>query len=91
MQVYLFGLLCKAGGIAIAASGSDIDVSNSDLLQESTVCVSNLLLEFFAHDVSGVMRPLTNSNVLLDFYRHKVRCRAATSFASFAAELSRSQ
>ena len=39
--------------------------------QESTVGVSQLLLEFFAHDMSGVMRPLTNSNVLLDFNRHK--------------------
>ena len=69
-QTYLFGVLCKVGKPALSSDGNNIDLQEVDPLEVATVHISQLLLEFF-HDVEdGVMRPLTNSNVVLDFHRY---------------------
>ena len=46
-----------------------MDVQNLDKLEETTAAMSRFVLEFFV-DADGLMRPLTNSNVVLDFYRY---------------------
>ena len=85
-QVYLFAVLCKVGGLALAGDGGSVDVLHPDQLAEGTVRISRLLLEFFVQvpepRTSGtsptggtpVMRPLTNANVVLDFARYSDAC-----------------
>lgn len=69
-QSYLFGLLCKAGGLSLSRDGGGIEVGSVDRLKEACIRVSRFLLEFFVDENAGVLRPLTNCNVLLDFYRY---------------------
>lgn len=67
-----FAVLCKVGQVTLARNGSLLDLLNVDGLEETTANMSRFLLEFFVQDGgSGVMRPLTNSNIILDFYRYK--------------------
>ena len=68
-QTYLFAVLCKVGEPALARSGTEIQLQNVEKLSNATVQISRFLLEFFVKD--KVMRPLTNSNFVLDFYRYK--------------------
>ena len=70
-QTYIFALLCKAGGIELARDQASVDVLAADKLEAATISVCRLLLEFFVDAPTGVLRPLTNCNVVLDFYRHK--------------------
>jgi len=61
--------LCKVGEIQLSSDGASVDLLNQEALSEATIAISKFLLEFF---VSGsVMRPLTNSNFVLDFYRYE--------------------
>lgn len=71
-QTYLFGVLCKAGCPTLGKHSSVIDLENVDKLVEATTSISHFLLEFFVQttEKGTVMRPLTNSNVILDFYRY---------------------
>lgn len=71
-----FAVLCKVGQITLARDGSNlIDVPGIDALEDTTIAMSRFLLTFFvAQDDSDdtiMMRPLTNSNLILDFYRYK--------------------
>ena len=68
-QTYLFALLCKLCSPSLAGDGTSIDLQNVDVLEQTTVDVSRFLLEFFVQD--AVMRPLTNSNFVLDFHRYQ--------------------
>lgn len=71
-QVYLFALLCKAG--APTLTRSSVAFGNVDKLAQVTVALSKFLLSFFAQgqaDSRQMLRPLTNSNVVLDFYRYQ--------------------
>ena len=81
-QTFLFGVLCKVGVPSLGADKASIDLAHVDALVEATAGMSRFLLEFFVQqgackggggDDSGatVLRPLTNSNVVLDFYRHR--------------------
>jgi hypothetical protein len=75
-QSYLFALLCKVGGATTARDGKSVDVSsaNADKLQQVTTHVARHLLEFFSEmDSTGetILRPLTNTNFVLDFYRYR--------------------
>ena len=69
-QVFLFGVLCKVGLPVLADDETALDVPKDDALQAASVCLAKQLLEFFVHEPSSVLRPLTNSNVVLDFMRH---------------------
>lgn len=64
-----FAVLCKVGGISIASDNASIEVTNVDVLAKKMVALSRFLLEFFVRD--NVMRPLTNCNFILDFFRYK--------------------
>jgi hypothetical protein len=78
-QVYLFGLLCKVGRPTLSRSGREIDVPGESELAKATVDISRFLLEFFVQEApTKVMRPLTNSNFLLDFFRYKEACYYTT-------------
>jgi hypothetical protein len=71
-QTYLFGLLCKVGKPAVARDGGSIDVTCTTQLGEAAQRIASFLLEFFvSDDEGGVMRPLTNANVVLDFHRYR--------------------
>ena len=71
-QTYLFGLLCKVGDVTVARDGQGVDVRAADKLESATVRVATFLLEFFVkHGPPAEMRPLSNSNVVVDFHRHR--------------------
>ena len=42
-----------------------------DRLQKVAVDISRFLLEFFVKEEGKVLRPLTNNNMILDFFRYK--------------------
>ena len=64
-----FALLCKVGETKLASDGASVDLLNTEALAETTVQISRFLLEFF---VSGrVMRPLSNCNFVVDFFRYE--------------------
>ena len=71
-QVYLFALMCKLCSPACKDECS-VQLHNVDRLEEATVKISRFLLEFFIADSGdqSVMRPLTNSNFVCDFYRYQ--------------------
>ena len=64
-QVYLFAILCKMGEPVLASDDSALDVPKDAKLEEAALRLSRQLLEWFVHEPSGVMRPLTNSNVVV--------------------------
>ena len=67
-QTYLFGVLCKVGSPALRRSS--IELQNVDKLAEATKSISCFLLQFFVEEQGQVMRPLTNSNFVVDFFRY---------------------
>jgi len=85
-QTYLFGVLCKIGAPSLSGNGG-VCIQNIDKLVETTATISRFLLEFFVEEckegeagmTDGVMRPLTNSNFVIDFHRY----REAPYFALF--------
>lgn len=71
-----FAVLCKVGECSLARDGtSSVNFTYVDALEETTLNMSRFLLEFFVDDGNdgggATMRPLTNSNFVLDFYRYK--------------------
>ena len=52
-----------------------MSLQNVELLERATVAICRFLLEFFVTERSSsgatVMRPLTNSNFVCDFYRYQ--------------------
>lgn len=77
-QTYLFGLLCKVCSPALARDGSTIELQDVGKLDEVAVAISHFLLHFFSQDEANsetdegpVLRPLTNSNFVVDFYRFR--------------------
>ena len=76
-QTYLFAVLCKVCSPVLGDNNSSIDLQNIAKLEEVTITMSRFLLEFFVSeevsdeaDFTTVMRPLTNSNFVIDFYRY---------------------
>jgi hypothetical protein len=67
-QVFLFAVLCRVGGLSYTG-GNAIEVVDPERLRQTTVDMCRFLLTFFVQD--HVRRPLTNSNVLLDFFRYR--------------------
>lgn len=61
------------GDPQLARDGKSVDLANVEELEEATSNISRFLLEFFVENHRGtpVMRPLTNSNFVLDFYRYR--------------------
>ncbi|VEU36574.1 unnamed protein product [Pseudo-nitzschia multistriata] len=83
-QAFLFGVLCKVGKPYVSVSGDDIGLdygrsisfSNKEELGPVTRRICTFLLEFFAEDQPDeggtlLMRPMTNNNFVLDFFRYK--------------------
>ena len=50
---------------------SAVYAQNADGLKKATTSIARFLLEFFVQENPKVMRPLTNSNFVIDFYRFK--------------------
>ena len=76
-QTYLFAVLCKVGVPALARDSASLDLQDVGKLAETTVAICRFLLEFFVQDddadgtADKVMRPLTNSNFVIDFRRYE--------------------
>lgn len=70
-QTFLYAILCKICTPTINHDGSSVDLHNVPLLQETTLRMCRYLLEFFVEKDSdnNILRPLTNSNLVIDFYR----------------------
>jgi len=71
---YLFALLCKAGDVGVDKGANSVAVRDEEGLADASAAVCARLLTFFAEDGADggrTLRPLTNSNVVLDFYRHE--------------------
>jgi len=68
-QTYLFAVLCKV--CAPTSDGYTVELANVDKLEQVTVDISRFLLEFFMKESEEqrIMRPLTNSNFVCDFFR----------------------
>ena len=66
-------MLCKVGAPSLAR-GSKVKLQNVEKLEHATVTIARFLLEFFVveeGDAGKVMRPLTNSAFVIDFFRHR--------------------
>lgn len=72
-QTYLFAVLCRVCRPSLARDGASLEMRDVAKLEQVTVKMSCFLLEFFVQDTDAdrVMRPLTNSNVVLDFHRYE--------------------
>ena len=70
-QTYLFALLCKVGRPKLSSDGRCIELQNVAVLEQSTIAIARFLLTFFIDAKKRVLRPLTNNNFLLDFYRYQ--------------------
>lgn len=77
-QTYLFAVLCKVGCPSVVSSGSSwigdssgnrVQLAHADKLAEATVAMSQFMLCFFVDGVT--MRPLSNSNFVIDFYHYR--------------------
>lgn len=71
-----FALLCKIGTPSLSTDGYSVDVHNIEKLHEATATVARFLLTFFAQEQEHLpgevtLRPLTNSNFVLDFFRYR--------------------
>ena len=70
-QVYLFAILCKVGMVAVDKKKGQLELLDVESLEKTTVDMSLFLFQFFVDENTQVMRPLTNSNVILDFYKFR--------------------
>lgn len=68
-QTFLFAVMCKAGRLSLNKR-SGVELESAETLGEATKSISRFLLEFFVAEQGRVMRPLTNSNFVLDFFRY---------------------
>ena len=71
---FSFALLCKAGKIKLSKDAKSVDIEDVDRVEEIAARISRFLLEFFVEETEGgraLLRPLTNSNFVCDFYRYK--------------------
>jgi len=66
-----FAVLCKVCDPTMSRDGKSINFSNVKVLQEVTIDMSRFLLSFFVDTQAGIMRPLTNSNICIDFFRYR--------------------
>ena len=55
----------------ISPDGRSVVLQDLDLLEKATIRVAQFLLTFFVDAESRVVRPYTNSNFILDFYKYR--------------------
>jgi hypothetical protein len=65
-QTFLFGVLCKVGRPELA--GDCVQLTCADDLEAATQSMSLFMLNFFVEEETKRMRPLTNSNFIIDFF-----------------------
>jgi hypothetical protein len=77
-----FAVLCKVCEPSLASDNSSVDLHSVEALEEVTTSIAHFLLSFFVEEGQNgqtvVMRPLTNSNFVLDFYRYEAAPYHAT-------------
>ena len=62
--------MCKVGKPIISPNSQTITLQDPDLLEKATIRITQFLLTFFVDTESRIIRPYTNSNFILDFYRY---------------------
>ena len=83
-QTYLFALLCKVSSPRLTSDSSTLELDNVEMLGHATRTISRFLLNFFYDDgddnlgekeekqpSARTLRPLTNSNFVIDFFRFR--------------------
>jgi hypothetical protein len=55
----------------ISPDGRSVILQDPDLLEKATIRVAKFLLTFFVDADTRIIRPYTNSNFILDFYRYQ--------------------
>lgn len=71
-QVFLFAVLCKFGQPTLRKH--ELELPGSHRIEAISIAMCRHLLQFFVDSHSrdgGIMRPLSNSNFICDFYRFK--------------------
>lgn len=58
------------GKPTISPDGRSVSLQDPQLLEKATIRIAQFLLTFFVDTESRVIRPYTNSNFILDFYRY---------------------
>ena len=66
-----FALLCRVGKPVMSPDGRSVALLDPDMLERATIRVAEFLLTFFVDSDRRVVRPYTNSNFILDFYRYR--------------------
>jgi hypothetical protein len=69
---FRFAVLCKVGEVTTSRDGRSVDVPGVLKLETVTAHMARYLLEFFTEmnsEGTTILRPLTNCNFVLDFYR----------------------
>ena len=66
-----FALLCRVGKPVMSPDGRSVALQDPDMLERATIRVAQFLLTFFVDSDRRVVRPYTNSNFILDFYRYR--------------------
>lgn len=71
-QVFLFALLCKIGQFTVSANEQSLQFDNARVqaLEQVMMELCRYCLTFFVTS-DKVLRPLSNANVVIDFYRYK--------------------
>ena len=69
-KLHRFVLMCKVGKPIISRDGHSIALQETDLLEKAMIRITQFLLTFFVDTESRIIRPYTNSNFILDFYRY---------------------
>jgi len=63
--------MCKVGKPILSPDGRSIQLKDPQLLEKATIAIAQCLMTFFVDADERVIRPYTNSNFILDFYRYK--------------------
>lgn len=63
--------MCKVGRPKLSTDGRSIQLRQPKLLEQATIRIGQFLLTFFIDTDTRIIRPYTNSNFILDFYRYK--------------------
>ena len=69
-RFHSFALMCKVGRPRLSDGGRSVTLQEPDLLERATIRIAEFLLTFFINTESRIIRPYTNSNFILDFYRY---------------------
>ena len=63
--------MCKVGKPRLSPDQRSVILQDPKLLEQATIRIGQFLLTFFIDTETRIIRPYTNSNFILDFYRYQ--------------------